>query len=135
VLGAATGLRTTVGMAALTSPRAAPGAFLGRPAVRALAAVAFGGELVYDKVPSASSRLEPPALAARALFAGLGALALARAADQAAVPAVLVAAAAALVAARVGHDARAALAARLPALAAAAAEDAAAVALAALAAG
>lgn len=133
VLGAATGMRSTVALAALVVRRSdgLPAA-LRHPAARRIAAVADGAELVADKLPMTPSRLDPPGLAGRLISAGLAAAVLARSAHRAPIPAVLTASAAALVAARICHDARAALARRVPDPAVAVAEDALAIGLAAL---
>jgi uncharacterized membrane protein len=132
-LGAATGLRSTVALAALIVRRdkGLP-AVLRHPAARPFAVLADVGELVMDKLPGTPSRLDPPALAGRLVFAGLAAVVLARSAHRSPVPAAAIAVTAALAAAKVGHDARAALARRLPAPAVAVAEDAVAIGLAAL---
>jgi uncharacterized membrane protein len=131
-LGAATGLRSTVALAALVLRRGdgLPAAFR-HPAARPVAVAASGGELVSDKLPGTGSRLAPPSLAGRVICASLAAAVLARAARQAPVPSMLVAAAAALAAAKAGHDARAALGRRLPDPVVAVAEDALAIGLAA----
>jgi uncharacterized membrane protein len=105
---------------------------LRHPAARRIAAVADGAELVADKLPMTPSRLDPPGLAGRMISAGLAAAVLARSAHRAPIPAVLTASAAALAAARICHDARAALARRVPDPAVAVAEDALAIGLAAL---
>jgi uncharacterized membrane protein len=132
-LGAATGLRSTVALAALIVRRdeGLP-AVLRHPAARPVAALADAGELVMDKLPGTPSRLDPPALAGRLIFAGLAAVVLARSAHRGPVPAAAIALAAALAAAKAGHDARAALARRLPDPVVAVAEDAVAIGLAAL---
>jgi uncharacterized membrane protein len=132
-LGAATGLRSTVALAALVVRRneGLP-AFLRYPAARPAAAVADAGELVIDKLPGTPSRLEPPALAGRLIFAGLAAVVVARSARQPPAPAAAIAVAAALATAKAGHDARAALARRLPGPVVAVAEDAVAIGLAVL---
>jgi uncharacterized membrane protein len=123
-LGAATGLRSSVGLAALVARRDRRSvAVLSRPAARPIAAVGFGIELVLDKLPTTPSRLEPPGLAGRTVFAALAAVALARSESASPVPAAVLASAVALVAAKVGHDVRAALASRLPDAAVAVAED------------
>jgi uncharacterized membrane protein len=129
--GAATGLRSTVGIAALINDRAAglPPWLAGPPAA-VLAPVAAMGELANDKLPSTASRLEPMGLAARVLSAGLAGTIIARSTGQPALPATAVAAAAALASARVGHDLRVALSKRLPSGAVAAGEDGLAFALA-----
>ena len=133
VLGAATGMRSTVALAALVLRRSdGLPAVLRHPAARRIAAVADGAELVADKLPMTPSRLDPPGLAGRMISAGLAAAVLARSAHRAPIPAVLTASAAALAAARICHDARAALARRVPDPAVAVAEDALAIGLAAL---
>ena len=61
LLGAATGLRSTVALAALVVRRndGLPAA-LGHPAFQAAAAIACAGELVADKLPTTPSRVRPP---------------------------------------------------------------------------
>jgi len=132
-LGAATGLRSTVALAALILRRndGLP-AVLRHPAARPAAALADAGELVADKLPATPSRLEPPGLAGRVVSASLAAAVLARSGHRRPLPAMAVASAAALAAAKVCHDARAALARHLPDPAVAVAEDALAIGLAAL---
>jgi uncharacterized membrane protein len=117
MLGAATGLRTSVGVGLLVARRSG---VLGRSA----AAAAVCAELVLDKLPSTGSRLEPPALGGRMLVAALGAAALARGERRPPFGPAVVSAAAALGAAKAGHDARVALARRLPDRVVAIAEDA-----------
>ena len=78
------------------------------------------------------SRLDPPGLAGRLISAGLPAAVLARSAHRTSIPAVLTASAAALAAARVCHDARAALARRVPDPAVGVVEDVLAIVLAAV---
>lgn len=67
-IGAASGLRTTAGIAAL-GPKG-----IGGWALRALEA----GELVGDKLPQTPSRLQPAQLAARGVFGALAAGIVAR---------------------------------------------------------
>ena len=124
VAGAATGLRTTAALGALVIADA-PGLPAPMRGDRAplVAGLAVAGELVVDKLPMTPSRLEARGLAGRVVAAGLAGAVLARGARESALPAVLVAAAAAVAAARVGHDARAALAERANPFAIAAAED------------
>src|SRR3954447_7906039 len=133
--GAATGLRSTAGLAALTHARA-PG--LPPPLTHrrapALAMLGVAVELVLDKLPSTPSRLDPRGLAFRAAFAGAAGTVLKRGAGRPVPGAALVAAAAALASAKVGHDIRVAVAARVGDLAVAMAEDALALGLAAAAA-
>jgi uncharacterized membrane protein len=132
-LGAATGLRSTIALTALIVRRSdgLPAAFQ-HPVARAAAALADAGELVGDKLPTTPSRLAPRPLAVRMICASLAATVLARSGHQHPVPAVFVAAAAALAAARIGHDSRRALDRRLPDLAVALAEDGLAIGLAVL---
>jgi len=132
-LGAATGMRSTVALAALILRRndGLPAA-LRHPAARVAAAIAGASELVIDKLPMTPSRLEPPGLAGRVVSASLAAAVLARSGHQRPIPAMAMASAAALAAAKVGHDARAVLARHLPDPAVAVAEDALAIGLATL---
>ena len=101
LLGAASGMRSTVGLAAVIAQ--------GEPELPALlrhrlakpaAGVAVAAELVLDKMPFTGSRLEPAGMAGRLMFAG-----------------------AAAVTAKLSHDARAHLAKRVPDLAVAVGED------------
>jgi hypothetical protein len=71
----------------------------------------------------APSCLDPPRTGGRLISAGLAAAVLARSAHWMPIPAVLTASAATLAAARVCHDARAALARRVPDPAVAMVED------------
>ena len=130
--GAATGLRSTVGMAALINAGVPglPRQLTGRVA-KVAASLGAAGELVADKLPSAPDRLEPASLAGRAVLAGAAGAVLARGAKDPLLPTVVVAAAAALVSARIGHDVRAAASKRMPPAAAATAEDMVALGLAA----
>jgi len=125
LLGAASGMRSTVGLAAvvLTHDRPLP-SVLRRPLTARAVTVSVVGELVADKLPMARSRLDPPALVARAVAAGLAAaLASDRQGARVATD-VLVAATVALVSAKVAHDARARAAERWGSLRAAVTEDA-----------
>jgi uncharacterized membrane protein len=131
LLGAATGMRSTVGLAAvvLTRDRPLPGPLRRRLTARAVT-VSVVGELVADKLPSAHSRLEPPGLVARGVAAGLAAALVSdREGARVAIDAV-VAATVALVSAKVAHDVRVRAADRWGATRAAVAEDALALALA-----
>jgi uncharacterized membrane protein len=134
VLGAATGMRSTVALAALILRRSdgLPAVFLQHPAARRIAATADGAELVADKLPGTPSRLDPPGLIGRLIFAGLAAAVLARSEHRGPIPSMLTASVAALASAKICHDARAALARRLPDPAVAVAEDALAIGLAAI---
>ncbi len=132
-LGAATGLRSTVALAALIIRRSdGLPAVLRHPAARRAAALADAGELVIDKLPMTPSRMNSSGLTGRVISASLAAAVLARSGHRRPVPAMAIASAAALAAAKIGHDARCALACHLPDPAAAVAEDALAIALAAL---
>jgi uncharacterized membrane protein len=130
--GAATGLRSTSAVAALIIAQA-PG--LPGPLTRPVAAWAAGlgvtAELGLDKLPSTPSRLEPSGLVGRIVMASVAGAVLARGTGHAVLPAVIVASAAALVSARVGHDVRAAVEERIVPSAVAAVEDAVALSLAA----
>lgn len=132
--GAATGLRSTTGVAALveTSSAGLPAAATSRTA-HVIAGLAVGGELVADKLPGTPSRLEPPGLGARLALAAVSGLVLARAARRPVLPAVVVAAIAAAMSARVGHDLRMRASEHVPPLVAAVAEDTVAITLAVLA--
>lgn len=130
--GAATGLRSTVGLAALIDARTAGlPALLTRPRARAAARLGVASELVLDKLPSTPSRLEPAGLAGRIVFAGVTGAVLARGANQPVLEAAVIASAAAMASAKLGHDARAAAAQIFPSFAVAVAEDGLAVGLAA----
>jgi len=132
-LGAATGLRSTVALASLVVRRndGLPAA-LGHPAAQVAAAVACAGELVADKLPATPSRLSPRGLAPRLIAASLAAAVLARGGARSPVPAVVIASAAALAAAKIGHDTRRGLDRRFPDPVVALAEDGLAIGLAAL---
>ncbi len=71
LLGAATGGRSTSGIAALawTAGRQDP-AWLRSPVTRVVSALAASGELVGDKLPQAPSRLQPAALGGRLVSGG-----------------------------------------------------------------
>jgi uncharacterized membrane protein len=129
--GAATGLRATVGVGTLVET-ASPGlpVALTTPPARIVAGLGVTGELVGDKLPKTPSRLEPPGLLARVALASAAGAVIARSCEQPMVPAVLVAASAALVSARVGHDVRQRVSQHVPPLACALAEDVIALALA-----
>jgi uncharacterized membrane protein len=128
--GAATGLRSTVAMAALINAGAPglPRQLTGYVA-KVAASLGVAGELVADKLPSTPSRLQPVGLGGRLALAA-GAV-LARSAKDSLLPTVAVTAAAALLSARIGHDVRAAASKRVPPAAAATVEDAVALGLAA----
>src|ERR1700722_19019435 len=115
ILGAATGMRSTVALAALIFRRSdGLPAVLKHPAARRIAATADGAELVADKPPRRLSRPDPPGITGRLKFASLAAAVLARSEHQGPIPSMLTASVAALAAAKICHDARAALGRRLP---------------------
>jgi uncharacterized membrane protein len=133
LLGAATGMRSTVALAALILRRSdGLPAVLHHQAARSAAAIADAGEHVIDKLPQTPSRLDPPGLIGRAVSASLAAAVVARSGHRRPVPAMAIASACALAAAKVCHDARAALARHVPDPVVAVAEDALAIGLAAL---
>jgi uncharacterized membrane protein len=115
LLGAATGLRSQSGIAAVEVGKDTEGlpAMLAGPRARAVVTAGALGELVIDKLPKTGSRLEPEPLAARIVLGGLAGGQLARARCHPALPAAGLAALAALISAKVGHDTRMALAKRL----------------------
>jgi uncharacterized membrane protein len=129
--GAATGLRSTVGVGALTETGSSglptP---LTTPVARVAAGLAVTGELVVDKLPNTPSRLDPPGLIARVALGSVAGAVIARASARPMVPAAVIAALAAAVSARVGHDLRQLASTRVPPLAAAVAEDVVAIGLA-----
>src|SRR4051794_10868256 len=131
LVGAATGLRSTIGVGALveTASRGLP-AFATTSPARVVAGVGVAGELVVDKLPKTPSRLEPPGLAARIVLAAVAGAALARASERPVGAAALLASTTAVVSARVGHDLRRAASRWVPPLVAALVEDAVAVGLA-----
>ena len=125
LLGAATGLRSSSGIAAViigSDASALPSALRGRPA-RTLASLGALAELVIDKLPATTSRLNPGPLAARIALGSLSAGLFARGRRRPVAPAAVVGGLAALVSAKVGHDTRAALAKRVSDPVAAVMED------------
>ena len=115
--GAATGLRSTAAIAALID-----GGTPGLPTSRGdqrlgLPRASPSRPSRYRQVALDASRLETRGLATRAAAAGAAAVVLARGANQPVLPNALVAAATALLSARVGHDMRVAAAERFPPLA------------------
>ncbi len=119
LLGAATGLRSQIGVATLIV-RGEPGlpAALRTPWGPRVAVAAAVGELVADKLPGTPSRLAPPGLVGRLSFGALAAGLHARSRGVAVVPAAVIGATAAAVAARLGHDIRAGVSMRAPTVAA-----------------
>jgi uncharacterized membrane protein len=93
--------------------------------------VAAGAELVVDKTPLAHDRLRPGPLVGRLVTGGLAGGLLAHAQKGPVLPAAALASVAALLAAKVGHDARARAAQKVPDRAVAVVEDGVAIALAA----
>ena len=134
LLGAATGLRSQLGMAAVllaTGEEARdrlPERLRHSRALRS-ALIAAVAELLADKTPFAKSRLAPGGLAARVVLAGYAATVLAKVEGRDGTTDAVVAALTAAVAAKVGHDLRAVCARRVPDRLVAVAEDALAVAL------
>jgi uncharacterized membrane protein len=140
LLGAATGLRSQLGMAAVLLAAGEGGRDrlpkrLQQPSAVRSTLLAAVGELIADKTARAGSRLAPGALATRLVLAGLAAAALAKVEGREVTVDVAIAVAAAAVAANIGHDLRAVIARKLPDRVVAFGEDAVAIALAALAVG
>ena len=136
MLGAASGMRSTVGLAAVLTQGDASGlpAALGRRGVRRAARVAVAVELVLDKMPFTGSRLEPAGIVGRLVFAGAASGLAAHRRNRPVVGSVIVALGFAALAAKLAHDLRARLAEKMPDSAVAVAEDLAALAVAAAAA-
>ncbi len=132
ILGAATGLRSQVGVASVVM-RSHPGlpSILRHPWARGLVLAAAAGELVVDKLPGTTSRLAPQGIIARLALAALAAGLSAQTRQESWLPAGAIGAASAAVSARIGHDVRARLARHAPGLPVALAEDAVAIAAAA----
>ena len=133
LLGAATGMRSTVGLASVLVEGDTDGlpAALQHPVAKPAAGVAVAIELVLDKMPFTGSRLEPAGIGGRLVFAGAAAGLAARRRARPVVASVLIAVAAAGVTAKVAHDLRARLAKKMPDRAVAVVEDLAALAVAA----
>jgi len=117
-LGAASGARSTAGMAALafTSRPDDDGRIaskLGSRAGRLGAAVAAGGELVADKLPATPARTGPPGLAARVVLGALAAAGVAGRKGDGPGPPALVAVGTVLAAAFLGERLRGVVAGRL----------------------
>jgi uncharacterized membrane protein len=133
LLGAATGMRSSVALAVLILRRSGGlPAVLDRRAARSAAVIVDAGELFLDKLPTTPSRLDPLGLISRVVAASLAAAVLARSGHRRPVPAMAVASACTVAAAKISHDARAALARHIPDPAVAVAEDALAIGLAGL---
>ena len=133
LVGAATGLRSQLGVAAvvLRADKERLPAFLRTPAAARSVTVAAGAELVVDKTSLAGDRLRPPALAARLALGGLAGALLAHVERRPVASSAVLSLAAAGLAAKAGHDLRALAARRVPDPAVAVAEDGVAIALAA----
>jgi len=129
LLGVASGMRSTTGLAAVIAQSDAEElpAVLRHPAATPAAGLAVAVELVLAKMPFTGSRLEPAGLAGRLVFAGAAGALAARGKARAVVPAALVAIAAAALSAKVAHDLRARLAEHFPDRAVALVEDLAAI--------
>jgi uncharacterized membrane protein len=136
LLGAATGLRSQMGLAAVLLATGEggrdrlPQRLRNSGALRS-ALIAAVAELIADKTPFPKSRLAPGGLATRVVLAGYAAMTLAKVEGRDGTTDMVAAAIAAAVAAKVGHDLRAVCARRVPDRLVALAEDAVAVALAA----
>jgi uncharacterized membrane protein len=128
-LGAATGLRSQLGVATVVarSDPSLPSMFR-HPWIRRLVLAAAAGELVVDKLPGTPSRLAPRGIVPRLALGALAASLSAQTRQASWLPAAALGASSA---ARLGHDARARLARQVPDLAVALAEDALALAAAA----
>ena len=125
ILGAATGLRSQLGVAAVVarSDPSLPSMFR-HPWVRRLVLAAAAGELVVDKLPGTASRLSPQGIVPRLALGALAASLAAQTRQASWLAAAALGASSAAVAARLGHDVRARLARHAPDLAVALAEDA-----------
>jgi uncharacterized membrane protein len=132
ILGAATGLRSQLGVAAVVarSDPSLPSMFRD-PWARRLVLAAAAGELVVDKLPGTASRLSPQGIVPRLALGALAASLSAQTRQASWLAAAALGASSAAVAARLGHDARERLARHAPDLAVALAEDALALAAAA----
>lgn len=131
-LGAATGLRSQLGVASVVarSDPSLPSMFR-HPWIRRLVLAASAGELVVDKLPGTPSRLAPRGIVPRLALGALAASLSAQTRRASWLPAAALGASSAAIAARLGHDVRARLARHAPALAVALADDALALAVAA----
>ena len=133
LLGAATGLRSQVGVAALLSRRdfmelPRPWSLLGTRTVRTASQLAAVGELIGDKLRTAPPRTEPGPLMGRVAFGALAGALLdisrqGRFRGASAVPAAFVGAALAAATSFLGQAAREGLSERLPVPVVAVGED------------
>ena len=124
-LGAATGMRSQLGLAALVAqsdPSLPP--MLRKPGIRGLLLASAVGELVIDKLPGTPSRLAPQGIVPRLALGALAASLSARTRNASWLPAAALGASSAAVAAKLGHDVRARLARHAPDPAVALLEDA-----------
>ena len=124
-LGAATGMRSQLGLAALVAqsdPSLPP--MLRKPGIRGLLLASAVGELVIDKLPGTPSRLAPQGIVPRLALGALAASLSARTRNASWLPAAALGASSAAVAAKLGHDVRARLARHAPDPAVALVEDA-----------
>ncbi|HEY6622793.1 MAG TPA: hypothetical protein VIX85_03090 [Acidimicrobiales bacterium] len=133
LVGAATGMRSQLGVAAvvLRADRDGLPPFLRTTAAARSVTVAAVAEFVVDKLPIAGDRLRPPSLALRFALGGLAAALLAHAERRPVVPAAALAVAAAGLGAKAGHDLRALAARTVPDPVVAVVEDGVAITLAA----
>jgi uncharacterized membrane protein len=125
ILGAASGLRSQLGVAAVVarSDPSLPSMFR-EPLIRRLLLAAAAGELVVDKLPATPSRLTPQGIVPRRVLGALAASLSAQTRQASWPPAAALGASSAAIAARLGHDVRARLARHAPDPAVALAEDA-----------
>ena len=125
LLGAASGMRSTAGLSAVVRHGDGSGLppVFKHPLARPAAVIAIAVEVVLDKMPFTGSRLEPPGMAGRLVFAGAAAGLAARQRARPVVPAALVAIVTAAAIAKAAHDVRARLAETVPDRVVAVAED------------
>ena len=124
LLGAASGLRGQIGMAAIavrSDPSLPP--ILRQPWTRRVLVAAAVGELIVDKLPNTPSRLEPQGIVGRLVLGAFAAGLFAQTRRAPWLPASGIGAASAIVAAKIGHDLRAQLAKQVPDPAVAVVED------------
>jgi uncharacterized membrane protein len=124
LLGAASGLRSQMGMAVIavrSDPSLPP--ILRQPWTGRVLVAAAAGELIADKLPNTPSRLEPAGIAGRLVLGALAASLYAQTRRAPWPPAAAIGAASAIAAAKIGHDLRAQLATRVPDTAVAVVED------------
>ena len=116
LLGAATGMRSQMGMAVVLVgvDRERLPAYFRRPAAVRSAVVALAGELVADKTERVIDRLRPGPLAARFGLAAAAAALLAHSRERPVLLPAAIAGASAVVAAKVAHDIRAAASRQVP---------------------